>query len=68
MGGAAKRAGQRGENYKVFLRDPRTNKVYDREVGAEEFQLFTAGAKCAATVNGFDQIVALTPPAINAPG
>lgn len=62
MGGEAKRAGQRSESYRVFLRDLQTNKVYDREVGTQEFLLFTAGAKCVATVNGFDQIVALTPP------
>jgi hypothetical protein len=62
VGGPAHRAGQRSESYLVSLRDPKTNKVYNREVSAEEFVLFTASAKCAATVNGFDQIVALTPP------
>ena len=61
-GGPSKREGQRNESYRVFLRDVQANKVYEREVGGEEFALFTAGAKCAATVNGFDQIVALTPP------
>jgi hypothetical protein len=62
VGGRAKRAGQRNESYRVFLHNLQNNKVYDREVSAEEFALFTAGAKCAATVNGFDQIVAFTPP------
>lgn len=62
VNGRTKRAGQRSESYRVFLRDLQTNKGYEREVGTEEFTLFTAGAKCAATVNGFDQIVALTPP------
>jgi hypothetical protein len=65
-GGQAKRAGQRSESYRVSLRDLQTNKVYEREVGAEEFGLFTAGAKCAATVNGFDQMVTLTPPKTDA--
>lgn len=65
--GRTKRAGKRSESYRVFLRDPQNNKVYDREVGAAEFALFTAGAKCAATVNGFDQLVALTPPATDVP-
>lgn len=61
-GRQAKRAGQRSESYRVFLRDLQTNKIYEREVGAQEFLLFTAGAKCGATVNGFDQIVTFTPP------
>jgi hypothetical protein len=61
--GRAKRAGQRVESYRVFLRDLQNNKVYHREVAAETFALYAPGAKCAATVNGFDQIVTLTPPA-----
>lgn len=66
VSGKAKRAGQRSETYRVFLRDLQNNKVYGRDVSAEAFASFTAGAKCAATVNGFDQIVALTPPAVSA--
>jgi hypothetical protein len=59
----ARREGPRAESYRVFLRDVQNNKVYDREVGVDEFLLFTAGAKCTAKVNGFDQIVVFTPPA-----
>lgn len=66
VGGQANRAGQRSESYRVSLRDLQTNKLYDREVSAEEFELFTVGAKCTATVNGFDRIVAFTPPAAEA--
>lgn len=65
--GADSRAGQRVESYRVFLRDPQADKGYEREVSAEEFALFTPGAKCAATVNGFDQLVTLTPPPAGAP-
>jgi hypothetical protein len=61
-GGQANRAGQHSESYRVSLRDLQTNKLYDRDVGAEDFTLFTAGAKCTATVNGLDQIVAFTLP------
>jgi hypothetical protein len=63
LAGETKREGQRSESYRVFLRDLQNNKVYEREVAAAEFALFTPGAKCAATVNGFEQLVALTPPA-----
>lgn len=57
----AKRAGRREESYRVYLRDTQNNKTYEREVSAAEFALLTVGAKCAATVNGFDQIVTFTP-------
>ena len=62
VAGKTKREGQRKESYHVFLHDLQSNKVYDREVGAQEFPLLTAGAKCAATVNGFDQIITFKPP------
>jgi len=62
VGGKTRKERVRGERYRVFLRDLQTDKVYEREVGGQEFSLFTAGAKCQATVNGSDQIVALTPP------
>jgi hypothetical protein len=61
-----RREGRREERYRVYLRDTQSDKVYEREVGAAEFALFAVGAKCAATVNGFDQIVTFTPPSGNA--
>lgn len=64
--GRSKRAGQRTESYRVFLHDPQSNKIHVREFGAGEFALFSVGSKCSATVNGFEQIVELTPPAANA--
>lgn len=62
----ARREGQRDESYRVFLRDLQNSKVYERQVGAQEFVLFTAGAKCVATVNGFDQLVTVKPPVTEA--
>lgn len=64
--GRARREGQRAESYRVFLRDLQANKVYQREVSDKEFALFTAGAKCEAMINDFDQIVAFTPPTVDA--
>lgn len=64
--GRARREGRRAESYRVFLRDLQANKVYEREVSDSQFALFTAGAKCEATVNTFDQIVTLTPPTVDA--
>ncbi|HEX7316198.1 MAG TPA: hypothetical protein VF297_19995 [Pyrinomonadaceae bacterium] len=60
-----RREGRREESYRVFLRDVQTNKVYERAVSGEEFLLFNAGAKCAATVDGSERIVEFTPPASN---
>jgi len=62
VGSKTKKERVRGESYRVFLRDLQTDKVYEREVSSQEFSLFTDGAKCQATVNGSDQIVAFTPP------
>lgn len=61
-GDMAKREGEHMESYRVFLHDARNNKGYEREVSAADFVLFKTGVRCAAIVNGFDQIVAFTPP------
>jgi hypothetical protein len=58
-----RRAGQRVETYRVFLHDAQSKKSYEREVGADEFALFTTGATCRARVNGFDRMVDFTNPA-----
>lgn len=58
-----KRAGQRIEIYRVFFHDAQGKKSYQGEVGADEFALFTTGAKCRARVNSYDRIVAFTNPA-----
>lgn len=60
---AKKRAGQQTETYRVFFHDAQGKKPYERQVGANEFAMFTTGAKCRARVNGFDRIVAFTHPA-----
>lgn len=62
---AARREGQRSEMYMVYLRDTQSSKPYERAVTAEEFVLFTTGARCVGLINGFDQLVTLAPPASN---
>lgn len=63
---AAGREGRRREPYRVYLRDAKSGKPYERELSAEEFALFTAGARCAGRINGLDQLLTLAPPAGNA--
>jgi hypothetical protein len=58
-----KRAGQRIETYRVFFHDAQSKKSYERQVGADEFAMFTTGVKCRARVDGFDRIMAFTHPA-----
>ncbi|HEV7905039.1 MAG TPA: zinc finger protein [Pyrinomonadaceae bacterium] len=60
---AKKRAGQQTETYLVFFHDAQGKMPYERQVGADEFALFTTGVTCRARVNGFNQIVDFTPPA-----
>jgi hypothetical protein len=62
----ARRGGEHMESYRVFLHDVQNNKGYDREVSGADFVLFRTGVRCAAIVNGFDQIVAFTPPTSDA--
>lgn len=62
----ARRGGEQLESYRVFLHDVQNNKGYDREVSGADFVLFRTGVRCAAIVNGFDQIVAFTPPTSDA--
>jgi hypothetical protein len=58
---ATRRERQRRETYRVLLRDMQGNKNYQREVSAEQFALYAVGAKCPARVNGFDQLLTVTP-------
>lgn len=60
--GPTRREGRRTESYVVLLRDVQSGRTYERAVGPEEFALYAPGVRCAARVNGFDQIIALTPP------
>jgi len=59
---AKKRAGQQTETYRVFFHDAQGKKPYERQVGADEFALFTTGSTCRARVNGYDRIVTLARP------